>query len=299
MKLFDAHVHLEGNETIEEIGQWLDASGVERVGLISADPCDTPTKGTKAGAGLVRPTASGLAEQRRRVAHLGSIVGALPDRVAGLAWVAPTIEGVVELVEEAHDAMGIKAVKLIPNGWFPYEERFFALYEKARDLSMPILFHTGILWSWGDTSRFCRPVYLEALQQFEGLRFAMAHVAWPWTDECIATAQKFQVTNKLAGHTERQAVVDLTPGTPDIYRADVLRKVVSETDPKLIIWGTDFYTGRSDPAAWGEDGKAQESVAYPHERVESDAAILKSAGLDEAGIADVFFGNAMRFYGLE
>ena len=298
MKLFDAHVHLEGNETAEEIGRWLDGSGVERVGLISRDPCDTPTKGSAEGEKLLRPKVTSLAEQRRRVAHLGSIVRALPDRVTGLAWIEPTVEGVVELAEEAKERMGIAAVKLIPNGWYPHEERFFALYEKARDLSMPILFHTGILWAWGDTSRFCRPVYVEALMQFTGLRFAMAHVAWPWTDECIATAQKFQVVNKISGNSEGQAVVDLTPGTPDIYREDVLRKVVSETDPKRIIWGTDCYTGRSDPAMWGEDGEAPTSIPYPHERVERDAAILKSTGLDDEAIEDVFYGNAMRFYGL-
>lgn len=298
MRIFDAHVHLEGDESPAEIARWLESSGVDRVGLISQDPCDTPTKRKGASTALLRPTALSLAEQRKRVEHLGGIVRELPDRVVGLAWVAPTAEGIVELVEEARETLGITAVKLIPNGWYPYEERFFELYEKARDLSMPILFHTGILWSWGDTSRFCLPVYLEVLQQFTGLRFAMAHVAWPWTDECIATAQKFQVVNKVAGNAEGQAVVDLTPGTPDIYRADVLRKVVSETDRKRIIWGTDCYTGRSDPATWGEDIQAQGPVPYPHERVERDVAILKSAGLDDAAIEDIFFGNAMRFYGL-
>ncbi|MFH0965782.1 MAG: amidohydrolase family protein [Planctomycetota bacterium] len=298
MRIFDAHVHMQGDETPEEIKRWLDASGVERVGLISEDPCEAPAKDKGKGEGLLRPRVSTPAEQRRRVEHLGGIAKALPDRVAGLAWVEPTTKGVVELVEEARERYGIAGIKLIPNGWYPCEERFFALYEKARDLSMPILFHTGILWSWGDTSRFCRSVYLEALMQFTGLRFAMAHVAWPWTDECIATAQKFQVMNKVAGHREGQAVVDLTPGTPEIYREDVLRKVVSETDKKLIIWGTDFYTARSDPATWGKEGEAGGPVRYPHERVRRDAAILESAGLEREAVEDVFYGNARRFYGM-
>ena len=218
MRVFDAHVHLLGEERIEDVARWIDDCGLERVALISRNPLDTPFTDRTITTEFLRAPAAPVEEQRRRVTHLGKIAAALPDRVAGLAWIDPTVPGTVELVKEARETLSVTGVKLIPNGWYPYEERFSPLYEMAQSLDMPVLFHTGILWSWGDTSRFCRPVYLESLVQFPSLRFALAHVAWPWTDECIATAQKVHVINRRAGRAELQAIVDLTPGTPEIYR---------------------------------------------------------------------------------
>ena len=282
MRIFDFHVHLTGGETPKGVAEWLDAVGVERVALFSRCPEETPTLDESVPTDVLRARAAPLEEQKRRMEHLGGIVRAIPDRVVGLGRVDPTVPGTVDLIREAREAFAVTGIKLIPNGWYPYEERFFPLYETAAQLDMPILFHTGILWSWGDTSRFCRPVYLECLMQFAGLRFAMAHVGWPWTDECIATAQKFHVVNRKVGRAEPQAVVDLTPGTPEIYRGNVLEKTVTLLGTKRIVWGTDSYACRGNP----------------QRLVDSDTAIFQSLGLSNGEIQDIFAGNAERFHGL-
>lgn len=298
MKIFDAHVHLAGKETSVAIARWLDENRLDRAALISVEPTDITFADMRPKPGQKLPIPATIEEQARYIEHLGKIITALPDRVVGLAWVDPTVEGALELVEHARQDLGVTGVKLIPNGWYPYEERLFSLYEKARALDMPILFHTGVLWSWGDTSRFCHPEFLEALIQFEGLRFAMGHVSWPWTDECIATAQKVQMVNRRARRSEMQAVVDLTPGTPASYRKDVLAKTFENVDKRYIIWGTDSYAGHAEMQRLDDEGDTDILEGNVPRMIEFDTEIFEALGVSQEVAEDVFFNNAMRFYGL-
>ena len=81
------------------------------------------------------------------------------------------------------------------------------LYACAGELGIPLLMHTGILWIPGDNANNCRPANMEVMWDYPKTRFAMAHIGWPWTDECIAVAQKFKVLRRELD----QVFVDLTP----------------------------------------------------------------------------------------
>ena len=100
-------------------------------------------------------------------------------------------------------------------------------YRRAQELGVPILFHSGILWSWGDTSRFCRPCEFEVLMEYPRVRFALAHISWPWTDECLAVVGKISHMRRARGYEGPQAFVDLTPGTPPVYREEALRRALA------------------------------------------------------------------------
>jgi predicted TIM-barrel fold metal-dependent hydrolase len=81
---------------------------------------------------------------------------------------------------------------MIPDHWYPYDEFMYPIYEKAEKLGVPIIFHSGILFGFKDSSRFCRPVNYEVLLNFPDLKFALAHISWPWVDECIALWGRFR-----------------------------------------------------------------------------------------------------------
>ena len=57
----------------------------------------------------------------------------------------------------------------------------------------------------------------------------MGHCSWPWYDECIAVYGKF--LNGVANDQDApEMFFDLTPGTPRIYREDLLTKLFTVGD---------------------------------------------------------------------
>ncbi|HML46043.1 MAG TPA: hypothetical protein PKE04_04760, partial [Clostridia bacterium] len=117
-------------------------------------------------------------------------------------------------------ARGIAGFKMICNNYRVGDERALRLIETIAGLGKPLFFHSGIIWNREDSSRYNRPVEWEALLGIRGLRFSLAHCSWPWYDECIAVYGKFA---HVSGAPEM--FFDLTPGTPPIYRKDLLYKL--------------------------------------------------------------------------
>jgi len=86
-----------------------------------------------------------------------------------------------------------------------------------------------------------------------GLRFAMAHVSWPWCDEMIAVFGKWNFLTQGTKHVTSELYIDTTPGTPANYRAEVIKRLLTVGYPSLpdhIIFGTDcnsdYNTGMSE-----------------------------------------------------
>ena len=89
-------------------------------------------------------------------------------------------------------------------------------------------------------SKYNRPIEFEELIAVPGLRFALAHVGWPWTDEFTAI-----VGEGRNGFFHSDIYVDITPGTPAVYRRDVLKRLyMSSLDdlPNRVLWGSDGNT---------------------------------------------------------
>lgn len=128
---------------------------------------------------------------------------------------------------------------MIANHWYPCDETVFPVYEKAGELNAPIIFHSGILYFHGDSSRFNRPVFWEPLLHFPKVRFALAHISWPWVDECLALYGRFRALNSEGREHPHQMWIDTTPGTPPAWREDALRKTLSFAGDEYILWGSD------------------------------------------------------------
>jgi len=228
--LADCHWHTMGRETAADIGKALDIAGLDRAVLIAP----------YFGEGIYYPGMP-IEEANKWLAKIAS---ELPDRVFGFAWIEPKFPGAVQEVERCINDYRLHGFKMIPNHWSPIDEAIFPVYEKIQEVRAPTLFHSGIDHGFGDSSRFCQPILFEVLINFPRLRFALAHIGWPWVDECIALLGRFRHEAEQytgPGVKQCQMFIDITPGTPPVYREDALRKALAYCGDDSLIWGSDSH----------------------------------------------------------
>ncbi len=227
MRVFDAHVHSGWGDAGKAGGflRGLDAAGYEGAVVISP-LCERHEEGATPRS------------QRASIDFVAEFAAADPSRLIPFAHIAPQVPGAADAVRHARDR-GCLGLKMLPNHWYPYDpEVAFPVYRAAEEVGLPILFHSGILWAFEDSSRFARPVYFEALLHFPGVRFALAHVGWPWTDECLAVWGRLDVHCRQEGRAP-QMYIDCTPGTPRFYRSEAMDRAVRYCSCDWLIFGTD------------------------------------------------------------
>ncbi|MCC6445327.1 MAG: amidohydrolase [Armatimonadetes bacterium] len=270
MKIWDCHCHARGEETGDQVLRWMDEAKIDRINLFSRYPAPV-------GGEFRRKDA------RESIDHIARAQSADPDRIFGLIWAEPRAPGMVEEIEYGIGEKGLRGVKMIPDHWSPGDDILLPIYEKMQALGRPIQFHSGILYGFGDSSRFCQPVLYEPLVHFPGLRFSLAHIGWPWVDECLAVFGRFRAA---AGYrTDRcQMWIDTCRGTPDAWREEALRKAVPFCGMSRLMFGVDC-----DPASL--PGNAPAHVA-------KDLTILRDImGLTQEQVQTFFWGACEAFYG--
>ena len=119
-----------------------------------------------------------------------------PERLGGLAAVdlARPMQAMRELrrcVEE-HDFLGLRVVPWLW-GLPPNDRRYYPLYAACVELGVPFctqVGHTGPL----RTSEIGRPIpYLDDVPlDFPELTIVAGHIGYPWTEEMIAVARKYE-----------------------------------------------------------------------------------------------------------
>ncbi len=145
---------------------------------------------------------------------------------------------------------GIAAFKIICNHFYPRE--ILPVLSAIAACGCPVIFHSGILYNWNSASDYNQPRSFECLLQIAGLRFLMAHVAWPWTDEMIALYGEFAWAEAAYPGKSSRMYLDLTPGTPLVFRRDMLRRLFltgySELENR-VLWGSDTITDNYSSAS--------------------------------------------------
>ena len=215
-------------------------------------------------------------------------------------FIDPTEPDAVAQAELA-DKKGILGFKVICSRHFPCDERAMPVYKKIAQLNKPVMFHSGILYDGRNASgNYNRPCNFEELLSIDNLRFSLAHVSWPWTDECIAVYGKFNNAHSRSGGSSKGAgemFIDLTPGTPGPYRKpmyDMLLFSGYNIKPNLL-YGIDNSAG---PYGYN----------YAKDILDYDESIFdgyyKSGGmmfgqkLDDDFREHLYYLNALRFIGL-
>lgn len=256
--VIDAHVHSRWRENAADILKAMDKAGIDKIFLFGPYP--------------------GLNEDKQRESDefVVKIASEAKDRIIPFAFIEPRLKSAPEEIDRAVNEVGIKAVKMIPIQWYPGGPEARAVYEKVQELGVPILFHSGILWGTKDDSQYCRPVYYEALLDYPKIKFAMAHISWPWCDELLAVCGKFRAARR------DQIYVDITSGAPRLWKVDALRKI-------LVYLGDDTTMFGSDADAIGSDSMRQ--------RLEEDMSMLREeVGVTEGTIEKIFSINAMKLF---
>lgn len=198
-------------------------------------------------------------------------------------WIDPGADNACDLVDMACEK-GIYGFKVIRGAERPVDAKSLKCYQRIAARGKPVTFHSGILWDGRDSSEFFRPANWEGLLDVPHLRFALAHISWPWCDECIAVYGKILNAVVRRGYEVPEMFIDTTPGTPKLYRKDALAKVftIGYDVAEHVMFGTDCRVNRYN-CAWSRDWQ------------NTDEAHLASFGLNADVLDDYYRRGLSRF----
>ncbi len=223
--LIDAHVHCSGTERSADVLRSLDEAQVDIAVLLAPFLSE----------GFSLDDAASL---KRANAHLSTLVKHYPDRLIGFAVVDPRDPDAPSHLRHAVEVHGLRGVKMVPTGWYPYDREVQPVFAEAESLGLPILFHSGIFID-GRSGRFCRPTFFEVLRDFPRLKVALAHLSWPWTDEAIAVG----LIDLIHGVPADDCLFrfDISFGPPPPYRLEALSRALAVLGPGLLQFGSDCF----------------------------------------------------------
>jgi len=260
----DGHVHIDAGAVAQKrLLDEMRKAGVDGACLMSLPPSDA----------------------RRASDRIGNVLSWTKGRkeLYPFFWIDPTAEDAARQVEQAVIS-GVVGFKVICSKHAPDDPRAMATYHAIAERGKPILFHSGILWDGRPSSAFNRPAAFECLLEVPRLRFSLAHMSWPWLDECVAVYGKFLRATISQPEEAPEMFVDLTPGTPPIYREEALTKLftVGYDVADNVIFGTDTVTSGYN-VRWSREWQVQDEAIMNRLRVGSDV------------VAKVFGGNLLRW----
>jgi predicted TIM-barrel fold metal-dependent hydrolase len=267
--LIDAHLHCTGREMTDDVLRSLDEAQID-VGVLLAPFL---------GDGYSLDDAASL---RRANAHLAQLVRGHRDRLVGFAVVDPRSPDAAQDLRHAVETLGLRGVKMVPTGWYPYDAQVQPVFAAAAALRLPVLFHSGIFID-GRSGRFCRPAFFEVMRDHPGTRVALAHLGWPWTDEAIAVG----LIDRIHGVPPERAQFrfDISFGPPPPYRREVLQRALEVLGAGALQFGSDCFL----PCPGHE-------IATRRRWVQD---LLDELAVDDAARAQIWSGTAAAWLGIE
>lgn len=269
VKIFDMHIHLGYTKPMADIIERMTEAGVYGGCVFSTPPKEAKDICYK--------------DFDERLEEVLSLTAPHKDRLFPILWIHPYEENIMKKIDIAVEK-GIDGFKIICNDFYVYDEKCLEILQKIADLGKPVFFHSGILWDGNVSSEYNRPLNWEALLRIKGLKFSMGHCSWPWHDECIALYGKF-LHSCLHGDTA-EMFLDLTPGTPEIYREDLIKKLfLSGYDTERnILFGTDCSA---------EDYKSELAKKW----LRIDGELMDKFGVSDSARKNIYHNNLMYFLG--
>jgi predicted TIM-barrel fold metal-dependent hydrolase len=196
----------------------------------------------------------------------------MSPRFIGFASVDPHQPDAPERLRCAVKVLGLRGLKLNPamQRFFPDDALAYPLYETARGLGLPILFHAGMSWAPGSRLQYGHPLRIENVAaDFPDLRIVLAHLAWPWVVEAVALALKYP---------------NVSLDTSALYfdnPQDFLRFAMTQQVPLTV-----FERSLRKQLLFGSD--------YPRVEIKNMAAALRGLGFSEECLDLIFRANAER-----
>ena len=240
-RILDAHTHLTGRESAEEILECMDACGVEKAFVFA------PMLNIQAR----EITSDSVDDIRTHNEYCADICSKAPDRLLGFCSLNPipnladgnidrAVDLMIEEAERCYDELGLRgAGEIVPSHWYPHDPRLFKLWRTLADLGLYTVFHAGIFYD-GRQSQFCRPAFFESVREATGFKGHVAHVGWPWYSECVAM---MKVTTGIFGQDPANwdLKVDLSFGPPTDWQLEVWQRCIDTLPPQMLMYGTDTF----------------------------------------------------------
>jgi predicted TIM-barrel fold metal-dependent hydrolase len=167
--------------------------------------------------------------------EVAAVVAAYPGRIVGVASadLSRPMDAVREL-RRAVKQLGFKALRIVPWLWNlpPNDRRYYPLYAECIELGIPFctqVGHTGPL----RPSETGRPIpYLDDMAlEFPELVIVAGHIGYPWTQEMIAVATKY---DNVFIDTSAYTVRRYPPELVQYMRTHGSRKVLFGTNYPMI-----------------------------------------------------------------
>jgi predicted TIM-barrel fold metal-dependent hydrolase len=153
-----------------------------------------------------------------------------PDRFVGLAGYNPfRIKDSLREIEVAVRDHGFKGVYVHIYGFdLPlHDPRMYPLYAKCVELDIPVSMQVGHVLE-AMPSEHARPMYLDRIAcDFPDLRMIGAHTGWPWVEELISVAYKWE--NIWLG---------IDAWMPKYLKPEVIQFIGSRMGQDRCLWGT-------------------------------------------------------------
>ena len=276
---FDTHVHIDSNAIPEpeRLLREMDANGIDKVGLLSEEPHFFETD-----AAALRDWNDQRLDRLRKWTD--------GNRLLPIYYINPTEKDAIDQADKAVEK-GAIGFKVICETFYPGDDRAMPVYEHIASIGKSILFHSGILWDYGNNGNYNRPCNWECMFDIPGIKFALAHISWPWCDECIALYGKFNAMQYAPQYRGQKMYIDMTPGTPSYYRQNAFNALGSvylegyEDLDKRLLFGSDNFTGTFD-------GESIASLAA------GDNQRLQKAGFSAEQATSILGANALEFWGI-
>ena len=169
---------------------------------------------------------------------IAKAVSQYPDRFIGFACVDPR-KGYLATkeLELAVRELGLVGLgELLPSDveLYPNDKLMYPLYEKALELEIPVIIHTGQIFDPGTKLKYSNPIFVDDVAvDFPSLKLIISHFGWPWMEEAIAVVQRnTNVYFDISGWAPRylpKLLIDYMDGP-------LSDKALFGTDFPLISW---------------------------------------------------------------
>jgi predicted TIM-barrel fold metal-dependent hydrolase len=138
--------------------------------------------------------ATGLPSDPARVNDAtAEFVAVDPGRRIGFMSVRPDAPGALEEVERCRSELGLRGLKLGPNyqNFDPLGPAARALYARAEELELPVMFHQGASPIRQAPLRYAHPLVMDEIAILHpDLRVVMAHLGHPWQTDTFVVVRK-------------------------------------------------------------------------------------------------------------
>jgi uncharacterized protein len=116
------------------------------------------------------------------------------SRFIGFCSVDPVESDALTELENSIKSRGLRGLFLNPEmqGFTPDELRLIPVLEKADELKIPVMFHTGMTWAPNTSLAPNHPLQWEPIiRRFPNLKIVLSKFGWPWIWDAAALALKY------------------------------------------------------------------------------------------------------------